>query len=96
MFSREGPDGCSQEFVVREQDSGVTLWHISRTWAHPLGDRPKMCRDIFPLTYGRSPPGFREVVSPMPLTPGREYLMVNEDEEENVSGTFRFAPASER
>lgn len=89
VFSRVGADGCSDRFVVSDQETGATLWHIGRTWAHPLGERPPVCRDIFPLTYGRSPPGFREAVSPMPLAPGRPYLMVNEDEDgERFAGAF--------
>lgn len=85
----EGLSGCADELVVRDVDMGQTAWHIARTWAHPRGDKPPVCRDIFPLRFGQNPRGFREVVPAMPLRPGAPYNIFGKGEESRYAGEFR-------
>lgn len=88
-FVTDGPSGCADELVVRDGQTGQTAWHIERTWAHPLGDKAPVCRDIFPLRFGQNPPGFREVVPAMPLRTGAPYNVFGKGQESRYAGEFR-------
>lgn len=87
VFSPEGVSNCALRFRVTAE-TGETLWHIERTWAHPVAGNPPRCRDIFPLHYGMAPPGFRNVVAPVPLQSGW-YHILGEDLDSTYSGRFQ-------
>jgi hypothetical protein len=76
------PEPCVESLEVT---SGETIaWRIERLL--PLKD----CRSDFPITYGRTPAGFRQVSPPSPLKPETAYE-ISGSGGAMYRGAFRYA-----